>query len=253
MKLNNEEKTILDELSIFVLAYNEEENIQRCLLNVIEAAKKHVKKYEILVVFYDGTKDNTLNIIEKMQQQYPFIKVVHQKIEEKGYGTALRLGINHAQYRYIFYTDGDNQFNVKEINRLIPFLSSYDIISGYRQQRQDPKMRIFTAKVYNWIINCLFFTHFRDVDSAFKIYKKDIFTKFKIISSSGAADAEILLKTKRKGYKILEVPVSHYSRYAGKPIFEGDNTWGLIKPGVIFRLLKDLFRLRILLFFNQFN
>jgi len=241
---------MLEELSIFVLAYNEEENIKKCLLNVIEAAKKYAQKYEILVVFYNGSKDRTLNIIEEMQQQYPFIKVVHQKVEEKGYGTALRLGVTHAQYKYIFYTDGDNQFDVLEMDRLIPFLPNYGVVSGYRRTRKDPKMRIFTAKVYNWIINCLFLTHFRDVDSAFKIYKKEIFSKFKIESASGVADAEILLKAKRKGYKVLEVPVSHYSRYAGKPVFEGNNSWGLIRPGVVFRLLKDLFRLRIRIFLN---
>jgi glycosyltransferase involved in cell wall biosynthesis len=232
---------MLKELSIFLLAYNEEQNIRKCVESALKNAKKVAAKYEVIVVLYEGSTDSTRDIVRGLMKKHSNLRLVIQKKKNKGYGAGLKKGFESSKYKYIFYTDADNQFNLNEISKLLPYLKEYDIVSGYRRKRSDPFMRIVYAKVYNILIGMMFWKWFKDVDSAFKIYKKDIFDKMKIKKNSGAADAEILVKARKKGYKIKEVPVSHHYRPKGKTRFEYG--WGVIKFNVVLELIKDLFSL----------
>lgn len=242
----------LNELSIFLLAYNEEDNIKKSINNALDAARKYTKKFEIIVILYEGSRDNTLFIVRDMMKKIPELDLVIQPMDHKGYGAALRMGIESSRYQYIFYTDADNQFDMNEIGLLIPYVGKYDIVSGYRKKRNDQFMRILAAKVYNLILDSIFFVYFKDVDSAFKIYNRRIFDKFKITCKTGMADAEILIKTKKKGMKIKEIPVSHYSRLDGKGTFDSGGL-GVIRLSVVTNLLKDMFRLRKRLLFRRFD
>lgn len=234
----------LNELSIFLLAYDEEENIKKSIYNALDAARKNANKYEIIVVIYEGSKDNTLNIVKKLMEEIPNLRLVIQPLNKGGYGSALKLGIKNSRYNHIFYTDADNQFDICEISKLIPYVDNYDIVSGYRKKRSDLFMRIIAAKTYNFLLNILFFVYFKDVDSAFKIYNKNIFEKLNVICDTGMADAEILIKSKKKGLKIKELPVTHYPREVGNGAFDTKG-FGVIKPSVVIGLLKDMFRVRM--------
>lgn len=231
---------MLPELSIFILAYNEEKNIADCVRSAYAAAKSVTKKHEVIVVFYEGSTDRTGEILEKLKKKHKDLRVVVQKKSEKGYGTALRLGIQKSRYKYIFYTDGDNQFKLEDIKILLPFVDKYDIVTGYRKKRNDLIMRRAAARAYNLFVRTCLGTGLRDVDCAFKIYKKEIFDKIKIRCSTGMADAEIIVKAKKQGYKVKEVGVNHYSRKMGSGQF--DNKLGLIKPKVVKDLLKDMIK-----------
>lgn len=232
----------LPELSIFLLAYNEEENIKSCVEGALRIARKIASAYEVIVVLYRGSTDSTGTIVKRLMKQHRQVRLVYQECTNKGYGAALRLGIHHARYAYIFYTDADNQFNLNDVPTLLPYLDHHDIVSGYRMHRKDPGMRIVAAKVYNLLISLFFGTHFIDVDSAFKIYKKKIFQKVHLHYTTGIVDAEILIKALKHGFKIKEIPVEHHPRFHGRPVFEGG--FGMVKPSVVWNLLRDMVKLR---------
>jgi len=232
---------MLPELSLFILAYNEEKNIANCIRGAYEAAKSVTKRFEVIIVYYEGSADNTLKVVQDMmkKEKYKNLRIVYQKKKNRGYGAALKLGIENSRYKYIFYTDGDNQFDFNDIRRIEVFAKDYDIVTGYRKNRKDKVGRIVAAGVYNQLLRTVFGnTGLKDIDCAFKIYKKEIFDKIKIRCKTGMADAEIIIKAKKLGYKIKEVAVSHYSRHKGKSQF--DSKLGLVKPKVIAGLLKDM-------------
>ena len=231
-----------NELSAFFLAYNEEGNIAKLIAKADEVIKKLAKRYELIVVFYRGSTDNTEHIVKKLMKTYPKLRIVYQEKHEKGYGVALKIGIGEARYKHVFYTDSDLQFDVSEIALLLPSARQYPIVTGYRKKRKDPLPRLFISKIYNIIMRNSFGFHVKDIDCAFKIFNKDIFTKIGIQSRAGMVLTEIYAKAKKLGYNIKEVPITHYPRHSGSSIFE--SKFALVKLSVVNNLLKEMNRLK---------
>ena len=233
---------MLSELSIFLPTYNEEGNIKKSVESALSNAKKIARKYEVIVVLARGSTDNTEKIVKDMMKKNKKIRLVYQEADQVGYGVALKLGIVSSRYGYIFYTDSDNQYDMKEISKLLPYLKDYDIVYGRRMKRKDVIGRIVLARIYNLILGMLFRTGVRDIDSAFKLYKKRIFEKVKLKYNTGIVDAEIIIKAQRSGFKVKETDVHHYYRKSGKAMYELFNI-GMIRPNVISDLIKDIIRL----------
>lgn len=231
----------IKEISIILMAYNEQDNIAEAIDRAYKVAKEIANKFEIIIAYAECSTDNTEKIIKEKMQSIQELKIVYRPKERPGYGYGLISGIKNAQYQYIFYTDSDNQFDVDEIKLLLPYLKDYDIVQGRRVDRKDSIARKMYALGYNLFIDVSFFVNFLDVDCAFKIYKKDIFKDIYIRSDSGFADAEILIKAKRKGYKIRTIPVSHLERKKGVSVTAGSFThkWNIFKD-----LLKDMLKVR---------
>jgi len=235
---------MLSGLSIFLPTYNEEGNIRKSVENALSNAKKIASEYEVIVVLAKNSADNTENIVKGLMKKNKRIRLVYQEADQRGYGVALRLGIANSRYNYIFYTDADNQYNMKEIPKLLPYLKDYDIVYGRRMKRRDVIGRIILARVYNFILRLLFRTGVRDIDSAFKLYKKKIFEKIKLRYKTGIVDAEIIIKAQRNNFKVKEIEVHHYYRKSGKAMYELFNV-GMIRPKVILDLMRDIIRLWI--------
>lgn len=233
---------MLSELSVFLPTYNEEGNIRKSVESALSNAKKIARKYEVIVVLARNSSDNTENIVKGLMMANKKIRLVHQEANQGGYGFALRLGIANSRYGYIFYTDSDNQYDMKEMSKLLPYLKGYDIVYGRRMRRKDVIGRIVLARIYNLILSMLFRTGVRDIDSAFKIYKKKIFEKVKLKYSTGIVDAEIIIKAQRNGFKVKEIDVHHYYRKSGKAMYELFNV-GMIRPKVILDLVRDIIKL----------
>lgn len=232
---------MLSSLSLVLLAYNEEQIIGKMVFSAAEMGAKVASKYEVVVVCFEGSTDGTNRIVRDLVKGDSSVRQVIQPVAEKGYGVALRMGLEAAKMDYVFYTDADGQFHLEELPSLLPFLPDFDIVSGYRKQRHDPFGRILSSKVYNVLIRVLFGLKMRDIDSAFKIYKRKIFDNFKVRSRGGLVDAEILIKAKNHGFRIKEIPVTHYSRPVGKSNYGT----GFIKPSIIlgvFREIRELWR-----------
>lgn len=221
-------------ITIFFPCYNEEQNVEKVTRNALAVAESISDDYEIIIV-NDGSKDRTGEIADRLAKENPAVRVVHHE-KNMGYGAALQSGFKNATKELVFYTDGDGQFNMEEIIKLLPLIENYDIVSGYRKKRMDPFIRKVNAFLWGLLVNTLFKIKVRDVDCAFKLYKRKIFEDISLTSQGALIDTEILAKAVAKGYKIAEVGVNHYPRLAGKQTGA--------KLSVIIKAFVELFKLK---------
>ena len=231
-------------ISIVLPAYNEEENIHKAVSSIVEYVSKHFKNYEIIVV-NDGSTDRTGEIVEILAKKNKRVKLTSFTRNRGLYGRTLRKGFEYARKNLIFYTDSDNQFDITDLAKMMPFINEYDIVAGYRRNRQDPLMRIFIAYIYNLIIRILFNLEIKDIDCSFKLYKRKVFEDIKLNSKTGFIDAEIFIKARKKGFKVTQVGVSHFPRTKGKTIYEigRSKAFALVKPEVPISIFKEIKRL----------
>lgn len=227
-------------ISVFLPALNEQENIKTCVQKVQKYLRSRFKNYGILVVS-NGSTDNTGKIVKELAKKDKHIKLINDR--KIGYGEALKSGFRHSSGDLIFYTDADNQYNIQDLDILLPMLSSYDIVSGFRIKRQDPLVRVFVGEVYNLVIKLLFNLDVRDVDASFKLYKKEVLKNINLKSNTGLIDAEILIKAKKKGFKIGQIGVAHYPRTKGQTAYEmgkRNKFFGFVRPQVIIDVLLEI-------------
>jgi glycosyltransferase involved in cell wall biosynthesis len=203
----------LRSVSIVLPAFNEGENITAAVRAVLDALDGRGWEGEVIVVD-DGSHDDTRARVEAVAEEDPRVRLVPHG-QNQGYGAALRSGIGAARCEHIFFTDADLQFDVGEIGRLEAWSASYDIIVGYRRPRQDHWVRRFNGWSWNRLINGLFGLGVRDVDCAFKVFHRRVFESIGIQSLGAFVNSEILVRASAAGFRIKEVPVSHYPRRAG--------------------------------------
>ena len=223
----------LNSISVFFPCYNEQDNVERTVTRALSVLEKLGLDYEVIIVD-DGSKDVTAEIADGLARQNPRIKVVHHSTN-LGYGAALQSGFRAASKRLVFYTDGDGQFDISELPSLIPLLRQYDIVSCFRLNRQDNLIRKINGFCWTKLVCLLFGLRLKDIDCAFKLYKREIFDNIQLSSAGALIDTEILARAVKKGYTIIQRPVHHFPRTAGK------QTGASLK--VIFRAFKELFRL----------
>ncbi|MFQ5952410.1 MAG: glycosyltransferase family 2 protein [Candidatus Omnitrophota bacterium] len=227
----------LQNLSIFFPAYNEEENIVQTVEKALEVMPSFAENFEIIIV-NDGSKDRTKELAEELAKKHENVRVVsHEK--NRGYGGALKTGFVSAKYENIFYSDGDGQFELKEIERLLPLVPECNIAAGFRIKRNDPIHRVINGKAYNLLVRLLFGLNMRDIDCAFKIVKKKVVDSIPLKSESQFVSAELLIKAKKQGFKIKQVGVHHFPREKGKPT--GNSIRAIIGSfSELFKLWKEL-------------
>lgn len=222
-------------LSVVLPAYNESENIENTVAHAVSYLKKTFRDYEVIVV-NDGSVDDTPEIVEKLSASNPKIVLVNHP-KNLGYGSALRSGFERASLDYLFLMDSDGQFDIRDIDRFIPFLEGYDLVVGYREKRADPFIRSLNARLYHLFIRLLFGLKLRDIDCAFKMFPRSVYTAVRPIESGGALfSAEFLVRLQQKGFSIREIPVNHYPRRFGR------QTGSNLK--VIIRMFKECWKLR---------
>ncbi len=231
------------DITMFFPAYNEEENISKLLKSAVKVLKKVANNYEALVIVYEGSTDGTIDVVNRFSSKNKNIKLVIQPKDKKGVGYATILGFENAKYSYIFYTDADNQFDLNEFKKFLPYINKYDIIAGYRIKRQDPKTRIFISKIYNLFMRFLFDIKERDLDCAFRLVNAKVIKSINLKCTTGVATTELLAKSRKNGFKIKEIGVSHHPRIAGKPVFELEIGLNLPKPKVVLDILKETVKL----------
>jgi len=223
----------LNSISVFFPCYNEQDNVERTVTRALSVLEKLGLDYEVIIVD-DGSKDVTAEIADGLARQNPRIKLVRHSTN-LGYGAALQSGFRAASKRLVFYTDGDGQFDISELPSLIPLLRQYDIVSCFRLNRQDNLIRKINGFCWTKLVCLLFGLRLKDIDCAFKLYKREIFDNIQLSSAGALIDTEILARAVKKGFTIIQRPVHHFPRTAGK------QTGASLK--VIFRAFKELFRL----------
>ena len=186
----------------------------------------------------DGSSDRTGAIADELARKDPRVRVIHHGTR-RGYGGAVRSGLVAATKRWIFFTDGDRQFALEDLALLIAGSDGADAVVGFRKKRADPARRLFVAWVYNGLIRLLFGGGWRDVDCAFKLFRREVFERVPLerVRSNGAFfSPELLITLRRAGVRVRQVGVRHFPRTAHEP--KGAS------PRVIARAIRDLVRLR---------
>jgi len=202
-------------ISFFFPAFNDEGTVQKMVEDAISVLKSVSNDYEIIIVD-DGSVDNTGKVADEMAKKYSKVKVVHH-LYNIGYGAALKTGFATSKYELIFYTDGDHQFDPKQLEELLPWIEEYDIVSGYRAERADSRTRKIASELYNFVIRLFFRIRFKDVDCAFKLLKKKVVDASGQYTNNGAfICAELFFRAVKQGYRVKQLPVRHYSREYGR-------------------------------------
>lgn len=204
----------LSSLSIFLPAYNEEGNIATTIIDARSEARRMARNYEIIVV-NDGSLDRTVEVVKELQKLDSNIKLISHK-KNRGYGAAVKTGLVACRMDWIFFTDSDGQFHYDELEKFVKKTSSADMIIGYRRKRMDPFHRVFVAQVLLKIWNFfLFGLAVRDVDCAYKLFKREVRDAITLETESAITVTELLVKAKALGYRIVQLPVTHYARKFG--------------------------------------
>ncbi len=221
-------------ITVFFPCYNEQENVTKVAQQALDVLEGLHTDYEVIIV-NDGSADDTGAVADRIAANHPRVRVVHHP-RNLGYGAALQSGFRAATKDLVFHTDGDGQFNLAELPPWLPLMEQYDIVCGYRLNRQDNFVRRMNGWLWTRMTCLLFSLHLRDIDCAFKLYQRTIFDDLRMESTGALISTEILARAVRKGYRITERGVHHYPRTAGK------QTGGNLK--VIWRAFRELWRLR---------
>lgn len=223
------------ELSVVLPAYNEEANVERVVREVVSFLDGLDLDYEVVVV-NDGSRDRTGEILARLAAEVPRLRPQTHP-QNRGYGAALRTGFDAASKRYVFYMDGDGQFDIRELERLLPLADEDTIVTGYRIERRDPFIRRLNARLFGgFLVRVLLGVRVRDLNCAFKLIPKKVLDAITLESTGALINAELYGRAVRKGFGIREIGVHHYPRTAG--VQTGAHL------GVIVRAFYDLFRLR---------
>ena len=231
--------------SYFFPAHDEEDNLEALVVEALQALPALAERYEIIAVD-DGSTDGTPALADRLAAEHPdLVRVVHHRTN-LGYGAALRSGFAAARYPVIGFTDGDRQFRVADLGRLLTVLDrpgGPDAVVGYRMRRADPAVRLVYARLYRLALRTFFGLGVRDVDCACKVFRREALAGVRLESGGAFLSAELLIKVSARGARLEEIGVPHYPRTAGRATGA--------KVRVILRAVRDFWLLRLRLWANR--
>jgi glycosyltransferase involved in cell wall biosynthesis len=206
-------------ISVFFPCYNDAGTIGVMVMRAIQALREVSDDYEVLVINNGSTDDSRL-IVEELSRLYPHEFCYENHEEPLGYGGAVRAGFAKATKDWVVYTDGDAQYDARELRLLVEKISDdVDFINGYKIKRRDPFHRIVIGIVYQYFVKLLFGLKIRDVDCDFRLMRREIFDVIDLESATGTITFELVKKAQDAGYRFIEVPVHHYYRQYGESQF----------------------------------
>ena len=206
-------------ISAFFPAYNDAGTISSMVISVLLTLRELTDDHEVIVV-NDGSQDHTAEILDELARIYPDeVRIIHHP-QNRGYGGALRTGFYSATKDWIFYTDGDAQYDPRELKNLAALVSDdVDFINGWKIARQDPFHRIVIGRIYQYTIKLAFGLKLKDVDCDFRLMRKEVFEDVELTSDSGVICVELMKKVQDAGFRLTETPVHHFHRAYGKSQF----------------------------------
>ncbi len=229
-------------ISVFFPAFNDAENLKTQIPRTVETLERLTADFEIIVVD-DGSTDATPEVLDAFRRKYSFLRVVRHP-HNLGYGAALQSGFNHATKELVFYTDGDGQYDVRDLPRLFEKLSpETDMVMGFKVRRADAAHRSMIGKLYQTGIKFLFGLKIQDVDCDFRLIRRRVLDAIVLSSQTGAICVDLMRQIERGGFRVVEVPVQHHPRLHGTSQF--------FRVGPVFWTLVDLGRLWVRLVLLQ--
>lgn len=205
-------------ITAFFPACNDAGTIASMVVATFKTLQEITDDYEVIVV-ENGSTDYTVDVLEELAKRYDRLRIFTHR-EALGYGGALRVGFAKATKDLIFYTDGDAQYDPRELKLLVPAINAtIDIVNGWKIDRNDPPHRIIIGRTYNRLVKFLFGLKLRDVDCDFRLIRREVFDIIDLESDSGTICLELVKKLQDGGFRFAEVPVHHFIRTYGKSQF----------------------------------
>lgn len=205
-------------VSVVFPCYNDAHTIGGLIDGAHATLAPLVDEVEVVVVD-DGSSDGSGLLLDRLAGDRPWLRVVHHE-RNGGYGRALISGFGAAQHEWIFYTDGDAQYDAREVAHLLPLVTDdIDIVQGYKVGRGDAWYRKLVGRAYHHSVRLLFGLHVRDTDCDFRLFRRRLVTEQPLLSTSGVICVEMMFRFERGGARFVEAPVHHYFRPHGRSQF----------------------------------
>jgi glycosyltransferase involved in cell wall biosynthesis len=217
-------------LSLVFPVFDEEHNVGTVIRNALAVGEKLGGDFEVVIVD-DGSRDGSPEIIDDWRKRDARVQVVRHA-DNSGYGAALRSGLRGATGELVFFSDADLQFDLDELGELLAHADRFDIVAGYRSPRRDPWPRAVIAAAWGLLVRVLFGLRVRDIDCAFKVFRRPVLDAIPIQSIGAFVNTEILVRARALGATIQQVPVSHRPRRHGRQTGA--------RPRVVLRALVEL-------------
>ena len=226
----------LSSLSIFFPAYRDEHTVEPLTRACVEEAGKLTDDFEILIID-DNSPDSTGEVADRMTREFKEVRVIHHPVN-LGVGQTMVDGFTQSKKDWVFYTDGDFQYDPKELPLLAEHVKTHEVIIGYRLKRAEGFTRVFTSKSFHFMIFCLFGIHFKDIDCSFKLVHRRFLDRVTFHTKSALVDPELLINARRLKLPVKEVGVHHYLRRFGSS--------QCLRIPLILSMMKDMLRLRFI-------
>jgi glycosyltransferase involved in cell wall biosynthesis len=204
---------------VFFPAYNDAPSIAKLVDKAFEVLRERASDFEVIVVD-DGSRDNTGGVLKDLEARYGAMFRIITHAENRGYGAALRSGFAAARKDFVFYTDGDGQYDVGELPKLLDCMApDVGLVNGFKLERHDPWHRIAIGNVYNRFARLIFRIKLRDIDCDFRLIRRTLLDEVKLSSTSGTICVELVRKLEMSRYRVVETGVHHYPRLHGRSQF----------------------------------
>ena len=201
-------------VSLFFPVYRDEATVERVTKKAIAVLEELAGEYEVIVVD-DGSPDRAGELADAIAAADARVRVIHHP-RNLGYGEALRSGFRAARFEWICFTDGDDEYEVSDLAKLLRLQDHYDLIITFRYAKRYGSWRIFVSFVYNHVLRYLFQTRYRDVSCGLKLIRKAVIDDLELVSTSPFIGAEIAVKTMLKGFRVGEVGIQTFPREFGR-------------------------------------
>lgn len=209
--VNNDTKP---NITVFFPVYNDESTIDSVTKKAIAVCDEIANQYEIIII-NDCSPDQSGALADKLALLYSNVRVIHHD-KNKGYGAALKSGFANARMEWICLTDGDDEYDLNDLRKLVKLKDFYDLIITFRYKKIYSNKRVFISYVYNKVLRWLFRTRFRDISTGLRLVRKSLIDQIQISSDSPFIGAEITIKSMLKGYRIGEMGIQTFPREIGK-------------------------------------
>jgi glycosyltransferase involved in cell wall biosynthesis len=219
-------------VSLFFPVYNDAHTVRRITEKARKVLSEVADRYEVIIVD-DGSPDRSGEIADELAAEYEDVRVVHHEAN-RGYGEAIKTGFAHCRYEWICFTDGDDEYDVFDLQKLIRLKDFYDLVITFRYVKLYSSLRIFISWIYNYVVRILFRTPYRDISTGLRLVRKSLIDETALDSSSPFIGAEITIKTMLKGYRVGEVGIQTFPRAFGRG--------ASITPANILLTLRDMIR-----------
>lgn len=226
---------IVRSISVCFPVFNEEANIEHAVSDAAAVLPDLCERPEIVVVD-DASTDRTVELLERLGREVDFLRTIRLPVNTRFAG-ALKRALLEATGEVLFYTDADLPIDMADLRAALPLLEGADVVAGYRLNRDEGLLRAINSYGYNLLISSLFDLGVRDVNFAFKLFRREVIAAVDAKSDSSFIDAEILLEARRKGFNITQTSVRYHPRVAGVSTLSG--------AGIVARCARDALAYRL--------